>query len=35
MPGWGMPVQTRLEGAVAELDRLGASGWEAVGPVST
>lgn len=26
---------TKLEGAVPELDRLGAEGWEAVGLIST
>jgi hypothetical protein len=37
MQGWGHAVAdfTRLEGAVAEPDRLGAEGWEAVGLVST
>lgn len=37
MQGWGHAVAdfTRLEGAVAEPDRLGAEGWEAAGLVST
>ena len=37
MQGWGHAVVdfTSLEGAVPELDRLGAEGWEAAGLVST